>query len=73
MRDLTEPQRAMLAHVIDYREDHGKAPTRAEIAKALGYNHQQAVDDVLSALQKKRYIAIQPRRHRNIEILRNYQ
>jgi len=73
VRDLTAPQRAMLALVIEYREDNGKAPTRAEIAEALGYRHQQAVDDVLMALQKMRYIAIQPRRHRNIEILRNYQ
>jgi SOS-response transcriptional repressor LexA len=73
MRDLTEPQKAMLSHVIDYHADYGKAPTRAEIAEALGYNHQHAVDTVLLALEKKRYIAIRERRHRNIEILRNYQ
>lgn len=73
MRGLTAKQHDMLDFVTEQIADHGKAPTRAEIAKALGYNHQQAVDDVLAALQKKRYIVIQPRRHRNIEILRNYQ
>lgn len=73
MRDLTERQKELLSHVIDYCADHGKTPTRAEIAKALGYNNQNAVDTVLLALEKKRYIARRQRRHRNIEILRNYQ
>ncbi len=73
MRGLTTKQHDMLDFVAERIADFGIAPTRAEIAKALGYNHQQAVDDVLNALQKKRYIVIQPRRHRNIEILRNYQ
>lgn len=69
MRLLTDRQQEALDHLRDQIADHGRPPTLEEIRSELGYRNRSAVQKVLGALEKKRRIARDKGRHRNIRVI----
>jgi repressor LexA len=72
MRNLTAKQRDTLDFICERVADTGQAPTRAEIVAALSFPRLNTADCILKALEKKRFLRIIPKKHRGIEIIRNY-
>ena len=70
MRSLSDRQREVLDVIRGYVRDHGVAPSRPEIAEALGLKHKSTVDAHLLALMKKGWIELRPGSPRNIRLLR---
>ena len=70
MQNLSERQRETLDFIRKYVTEHGVAPSRPEIAEALGLTHKSTVDAHLSALMKKGWIELRPGSPRNIRLLR---
>ena len=71
MDELTELQERGLILIDRYTKEHRQAPTRRELTELLEQKSTNGVNQILAALQKKRYIEIEPpRRKRNIVILR---
>ena len=66
---LTERQRTVLEVIIKHIETHGIPPTRAEIAKTLGFKSINAAEDHLKALARKGAIALSASTSRGIQIL----
>ena len=70
MQNLSERQRQTLEFIREYVREQGVAPSRPEIAEALGLNHKSTVDAHLAALMKKGWIELRPGSPRNIRLLR---
>lgn len=71
MNVLTTLQKKCLAGVIAYVQRHGKAPTRRELAKALGQKSLNGIRQLLIALEKKGRVRIDPPgQSRNIVLLK---
>lgn len=71
MTELTEKQRRCLRAVCAYIAENQVAPTRRELAEALGQRSVNGVNQHLDALERKHYIRLQPPNSpRNIEVLR---
>ena len=70
MQNLSERQRETLEFIRRYVSARGVAPSRPEIADALGLTHKSTVDAHLSALMKKGWIELRPGSPRNIRLLR---
>ena len=71
MRNLTERQIEVLDCIRAYVREHGVAPSRPEIATALGIRNKSTVDGHLSALMKKGWIELHPGSPRNIRLLKD--
>jgi len=56
MDDLTPRQAEVLRLIGDFLQSTGFPPTRAEIAKALGFRSANAAEDHLRALERKGFI-----------------
>ena len=69
MKGLTKRQGEVL-DVLKTGLMDGLIPTRAEIAKELGFKPPNAAEEHLQALYKKGYIEMIPRISRGIKILR---
>ena len=69
MKGLTKRQGEVL-DVLKTGLTAGLIPTRAEIAKELGFKSPNAAEEHLQALHKKGYIEMIPRISRGIKILR---
>lgn len=70
MNGLTTLQERCLTGVITYVQRHGKAPTRRELAKALGQKSLNGIRQLLIALEKKGRVRIDPpKQARNIILL----
>ena len=69
MRKITENQRKTLDFVREYVREHGCAPARPEIARALGLKHKSIVDQRLFALERKGWIALKAGSPRYIKLL----
>ena len=68
----TEPsprQRALLELIEQYLRRHGRPPTRADLASAMGLRNRQGIDQHLRALAGKGLIALEPGVARNIRLL----
>ena len=68
----TEPsprQRALLELIEQYLSRHGRPPTRADLASAMGLRNRQGIDQHLRALALKGLIALEPGVARNIRLL----
>ena len=68
---LSEGQMRTLEAIREHIRREGQAPSRREIAKAIGVKHQQSVDMHLQGLQRKGWITLQPGTHRGITIVRD--
>ena len=69
MVDLTPRQEEILDLIQVVIEDSGMPPTRAEIARALGFKSANAAEEHLRALAKKGMIELVPGTSRGIRLL----
>lgn len=70
IKDLTAKQRKVLLFIQDKIKQEGFPPTIREIAASFGFSSTGTVRDYLSALKKKGYLKIVPKKSRCIELIR---
>lgn len=68
MLKLTARQNAVLSFIQEFIETEGMPPTRAEIAKALGFRSVNAAEDHLKALVRKGAISMMAGTSRGIRL-----
>jgi repressor LexA len=68
MLNLTSRQEQVLQLIKQYTEDTGYPPTRAEIARTLGFKSANAAEEHIKALARKGAIEIMPGASRGIRI-----
>jgi len=68
-RELTPRQRQIMALIRDHIRDTGFPPTRAEIARELGFRSANAAEEHLRALARRGVIELQPGISRGIRLL----
>ena len=68
MRQLTPRQNEILNLIQDFIDEHGMPPTRAEIARELGFRSANAAEEHLRALQKKGVLELMPGASRGIQL-----
>jgi len=68
MNELTARQAEVLQLIADFLQATGFPPTRAEIAKQLGFRSANAAEDHLRALERKGYIEMMPGASRGIRL-----
>ena len=69
MRPLTKRQAQILELIKVFIKDTGMPPTRAEIAKTLGFKSANAAEEHLKALAKKGVIKMKPGASRGIQLV----
>tara|TARA_B100000579_G_C22484915_1_gene689722 strand:+ start:110 stop:730 length:621 start_codon:yes stop_codon:yes gene_type:complete len=67
---LTKRQSEVLELICNFIEQTGMPPTRAEIAKALGFSSPNAAEDHLRALARKKYIDLLSGTSRGIRLIK---
>ena len=65
----TARQQAVLDFVRRYMRTHGVAPSRTEIARAIGLSHPSTADHHLMTLMKKGWLVVRPNQARYIRLL----
>lgn len=68
MDELTPRQAEVLRLIADFLQSTGFPPTRADIAKALGFRSANAAEDHLRALERKGYIEMLPGASRGLRL-----
>ena len=68
MRQLTPRQREILDMIQSFINEFGMPPTRAEIARELGFRSANAAEEHLRALQKKGVLELLPGASRGIQL-----
>lgn len=68
MNKLTSRQEQVLSLIKSYLDETGYPPTRAEIAKELGFRSANAAEEHLRALERKGYIEMVPGASRGIKL-----
>ena len=68
---LTKRQLEILDLIVNRIETTGAPPTRAEIAKQMGFRSPNAAEDHLRALAKKGILELVPGTSRGIRLLRH--
>ncbi len=68
MRQLTPRQTQVLEMIQDFIAETGMPPTRAEIARELGFKSANAAEEHLRALQKKGVLDLMPGTSRGIQL-----
>jgi repressor LexA len=68
MRELTPIQTQILEVIQDFIAETGMPPTRAEIARELGFKSANAAEEHLRALQKKGVLDLVPGASRGIQL-----
>ena len=71
MRNLTERQIEVLNVIREFVREHGIAPSRPEIAAALGIRNASTVDGHLNSLMKKGWLEMRPGSPRSIRLLKD--
>ncbi|HEX4856904.1 MAG TPA: transcriptional repressor LexA [Limnobacter sp.] len=72
MKGLTARQQEILELIREQISQFGRPPTRAEIARQLGFRSANAAEDHLQALAKKNVIALDASTSRGIRLLGEY-
>ena len=67
---LTDRQRQVLDYIRSHIKEWGVPPSRAEIARALGFAFASAADNHLKALERKGWLQIHPGRDHGLKLLR---
>jgi len=70
--ELTSRQAEVLQMIADFLQATGFPPTRAEIAKQLGFRSPNAAEDHLRALERKGYIEMLPGASRGLRLRENF-
>ena len=68
MRELTPRQKQILEMIQEFISDTGMPPTRAEIARHLGFKSANAAEEHLRALQRKGALELLPGASRGIQL-----
>ena len=68
MRQLTPRQKEILELIQSFIADYGMPPTRADIARELGFKSANAAEEHLRALQKKGVLELVPGASRGIQL-----
>lgn len=68
MRELTPRQKQILEMIQEFIAETGMPPTRAEIAKQLGFKSANAAEEHLRALQRKGALELLPGASRGIRL-----
>jgi len=68
MRELTPRQKQILELIQDFIYETGMPPTRAEIARELGFKSPNAAEEHLRALQRKGVLDLVPGASRGIQL-----
>ncbi len=68
MRQLTPRQKEILELIQSFIDEHGMPPTRADIARELGFKSANAAEEHLRALQKKGVLELIPGASRGIQL-----
>jgi repressor LexA len=68
MRELTPRQKQILEMIQDFISETGMPPTRAEIARQLGFKSANAAEEHLRALQRKGVLELLPGASRGIQL-----
>ena len=68
MAQLTPRQQQVLKIIQDFIAEYGMPPTRADIARELGFRSINAAEDHLKALQKKGVLELIPGASRGIQL-----
>lgn len=68
MAQLTSRQAEVLSFIQSFIDETGMPPTRAEIARALGFRSANAAEEHLRALQRKGVIDLLPGASRGIQL-----
>ena len=68
MRQLTPRQTQILHMIQEFMAETGMPPTRAEIARELGFKSANAAEEHLRALQKKGVLVLLPGASRGIQL-----
>ena len=68
MQELTPRQRQILELIQDFIAETGMPPTRAEIARQLGFKSANAAEEHLRALQRKGVLELLPGASRGIQL-----
>jgi repressor LexA len=68
MRQLTPRQKEILHLIQEFINEYGMPPTRAEIARELGFKSANAAEEHLRALQKKGVLELLPGASRGIQL-----
>lgn len=68
MDQLTPRQKQILELIQDFIDENGMPPTRAEIARELGFKSVNAAEDHLKALQRKGVLDLLPGASRGIQL-----
>jgi len=68
MAQLTPRQTQILQMIQDFIAEYGMPPTRAEIARELGFKSANAAEEHLRALQKKGVLELMPGASRGIQL-----
>ncbi len=68
MRQLTPRQKEILELIQTFIDEYGMPPTRADIAKELGFKSANAAEEHLRALQKKGVLKLVPGASRGIQL-----
>lgn len=68
MRELTPRQREILEMIQTFISETGMPPTRAEIARELGFKSANAAEEHLRALQRKGVLELVPGTSRGIQL-----
>ena len=71
MNPITDRQREVLDAISVFIEKHHYAPTVRELCEILGVSSSCTVQRHLDALERKGYIAREPRKNRTIRVLRS--
>jgi hypothetical protein len=72
MTDLSQPQELMLNFLREFAATHGYAPTRREIADALGYKSGNAAHEMLQRLERKGLIRLDKNQSRSIHVIDDF-
>lgn len=68
MKELTSRQSEVFVFIKDFMKESGMPPTRAEIARALGFRSANAAEEHLRALQRKGVIELLSGASRGIQL-----
>ncbi len=68
MRELTPRQKQILEMIQEFISETGMPPTRAEIARQLGFKSANAAEEHLRALQRKGALELLPGASRGIQL-----